>query len=157
MHLRRTTVAVACLGVLVAPAVVRAFEPPGAPPIPLDIPRDPGAGESLRLVVGGVFPTRAEAAAEAERVAFGDLQGYYVVPVERFRGLAEQLGVPGDFALVSAFRTDAGAEAFLALAAGFGVPATLLPRPVLALGGVYAGLGQEAAPDGTGPLLRPLP
>ena len=60
------------------------------------------------------------------------------------------------FALVSAFRTQEGAEEFVTLAASFGHPATVLPERVRSLGGLYAGLGLEAAPDGSGPLLRPV-
>lgn len=157
MRIRRSATVIVCLAAIAAPAAVRALEPPSAPPVPAEIPRDPGAGELLRVVVGGVYATRAEAAAAGERLAFGDLQGYYVVPVAQFGGLREQVGGAGEFALVSAFRTEAGALAFVDLARGFGVPADLLPAAVRSLGGVYAGLGQEAAPDGSGPLLRPLP
>ena len=156
MRIRRIVTIAACVAAVAAPAAVRALEPPQAPPVPAAIPRDPGAGELLRVVVGGVFATRSEAAAAADRLAFGDLQGYYVVPVAQFGGLREQVGGPGEFALVSAFRTEAGALAFVDLARGFGVQADLLPTAVRSLGGVYAGLGQEAAPDGSGPLLRPL-
>lgn len=123
-------------------------------PYPSTIPRDAGAGESLWVVVGGVEATRAEASQAAAAVSFGDLQGYYVVPVGQFQGLEEQVG-PG-FVVVSAFRTEAGAREFVALAAGFGAPARLLDRTVRSLGGAYAGLGQESAPDGSGPLLWPL-
>ena len=56
----------------------------------------------------------------------------------------------------SAFRTEEGAEAFAELAATFGNTATILPERVRSLGGLYAGLGQEANPDGTGPLLGPV-
>ena len=87
---------------------------------------------------------------------FGDLQGYFVVPVAQFQGFRQQVGEPGDFALVSAFRTDEGAQAFADLAASFGNAATILPERVRSLGGLYAGLGQEADPDGTGPLLGPV-
>jgi hypothetical protein len=65
---------------------------------------DNGAGELLIAVVGGVFPSRQEAEAANETLVFGDLQGYYVVPVAQFQGFRQQVGEPGDFALVSAFR-----------------------------------------------------
>jgi hypothetical protein len=49
-----------------------------------------------------------------------------------------------------------GAKEFEALAAAAGFPDTsrLIARY---RGDVYIGLGQEPSPDGTGPLLRPLP
>jgi len=117
---------------------------------------DNGAGELLIAVVGGVFPSRQEAEAANETLVFGDLQGYFVVPVAQFQGFRQQVGEPGDFALVSAFRTEEGALAFADLAATFGNAATILPERVRSLGGLYAGLGQEADPDGTGPLLGPV-
>jgi hypothetical protein len=121
------------------------------------VAEDLGAGEVLIAVVGGVYPTRKEAEAANGRMSFGDLQGYYVVPVAQFQGLREQLGQPGDFALVSMFRTEEGAAEFVEMARAFGQPATILPTRVHSFGGVYAGLGQESDPDGTGPLLGPIP
>jgi hypothetical protein len=117
---------------------------------------DNGAVELLIAVVGGVFPSRQEAEAANETLVFGDLQGYFVVPVAQFQGFRQQVGEPGDFALVSAFRTEEGALAFADLAGTFGNAATILPERVRSLGGLYAGLGQEADPDGTGPLLGPV-
>jgi len=103
-----------------------------------------------------VFPSRQEAEAANASLVFGDLQGYYVVPVAQFQGFKQDVGEPGDFALVSVFRTDEGANAFAELAATFGNEATILPERVRSLGGLYAGLGQEASPDGSGPLLGPV-
>jgi hypothetical protein len=120
-------------------------------------PLDTGAGELLLVVLGGVYGTRADAEAANAQMPFGDVAGYYVVPLAQFQGFREQVGNPGDFALVSVFRTDEGAGEFIDLAHGFGYPATLLDRRVRSLGGLYAGLGQEAAPDGSGPLLHPVP
>jgi hypothetical protein len=59
---------------------------------------------------------------------------------------------------VSAFRTRRGAEAFIEAlkAVGFDT-GTLTVLRVRKLDGPYVGLGQEAAPDGSGPLLRELP
>ncbi|MBI2237709.1 MAG: hypothetical protein HYU54_04180 [Actinobacteria bacterium] len=130
---------------------------PYGSPVGPRMPKDTGAGEMLVVVLGGVHPTRAEAAEVDQHMAFGDLQGYYVVPVAQFQGFREQVGVPGDYALVSVFRTDQGAQEFAALARSFGYPATILPNRVRSLGGIYAGLGQEANPDGSGPLLSPIP
>ncbi|HET7929395.1 MAG TPA: hypothetical protein VFM40_07575 [Actinomycetota bacterium] len=132
----------------VRPPDDRAFEPA--------LPADTGAGELLIAVVGGVFPSRQEAESANEALAFGDLQGYYVVPVAQFQGFRQEMGEPGEFALVSAFRTEEGAREFAELAATLGIPATILPERVRSLGGLYAGLGQEASPDGTGPLLGPV-
>ena len=118
---------------------------------------DNGAGELLVPVVGGVYETREEAAAANASMQLGDLQGYYVVPVAQFQGFREGVGVPGDFALVSAFRTDEGAQEFAEFVQSFGYPATILAERVRSLGGLYAGLGQERNLDGTGPLLGPIP
>lgn len=120
------------------------------------LPADTGAGELLIAVVGGVFSSRQEAESANSALAFGDLQGYYVVPVAQFQGFRQEVGEPGEFALVSAFRTEEGARAFAYLAATLGIEATILPERVRSLGGLYAGLGQEASPDGTGPLLGPV-
>lgn len=130
---------------------------PYGPPIGPEMPRDTGTGEMLVVVVGGVFETRAEAEAANAEMGFGDVAGYYVVPVAQFQGFEGQVGTPGDFALVSAFRTDEGAREFAELAGSFGYPATILANRVRSLGGVYAGLGQEASPDGSGPLTAPVP
>jgi hypothetical protein len=105
------------------------------------VPADTGAGELLLAVVGGVFSSRPEAEAANAALAFGDLQGYYVVPVAQFQGFRQEVGEPG---------------AFAELAAMLGIEATILPERVRSLGGLYAGLGQEASPDGTGPLLGPV-
>lgn len=120
------------------------------------VPRDTGAGELLLAVVGGVYQTRAEAEEANAAKPFGDLQGFYVVPVAQFQGFGQGVGEPGDFALVSVFRTDEGARDFVELAAGFGYTATILPERVRSLGGLYAGLGQEENPDGSGPLVAPV-
>jgi hypothetical protein len=130
---------------------------PFGPPIGPAMAPDTGAGEQLILVVGGVYATRADAEAANADMVFGDVQGYYVVPVAQFQGFKEEVGSAGDFALVSAFRTQEGADAFRELASTFGYPAIEYPDRVVSLGGVYAGLGQEASPDGSGPLLGPVP
>jgi hypothetical protein len=129
---------------------------PNGRPVGPVVPVDTGAGELLLAVVGGVFSSRPEAEAANAALAFGDLQGYYVVPVAQFQGFRQEVGEPGEFALVSAFRTEEGARAFAELAAMLGIEATILPERVRSLGGLYAGLGQEASPDGTGPLLGPV-
>jgi hypothetical protein len=116
-----------------------------------------GEGEDLLLVVGGSFHTR-EAAEEAnEEISLGDLQGYYVARTDQFSGLAGFLGsLSEEYVLVTAFRTEVGAREFLELAEAAGAPARLTPRFGNS-GGEYVGLGQEAHPDGTGPLIGPLP
>ena len=145
----------ASAGVMAAAASRAPVRGDGRPIRPALAP-DSGAGELLIAVVGGVFPSRQEAEQANETMVFGDLQGYYVVPVAQFQGFRQEVGEPGDFALVSAFRTEEGAQAFAELAASFGNAATILPERVRSLGGLYAGLGQEANPDGTGPLLGPV-
>jgi len=127
------------------------------PPIGPQMVPDTGWGELLIVVVGGVYPTRSEAEAANETMSFGNMSGYYVVPVAQFQGFDRNVGSPGDFALVSAFRTEQGALDFVALAQSFEYPASIVPARVRSLGGVYAGLGQEASPDGTGPLTHPVP
>ena len=128
---------------------------PYGPPIGPVMTPDTGAGEMLVVVLGGVYGTQADAIAAEAGMNFGDLQGYYVVPLSQFQGLKEQVGAQGDFALVSVFRTSQGAAEFASFAQSFGDPATILPNRVVSLGGVYAGLGQEANPNGSGPLLGP--
>ncbi len=130
------------------------YQPPAVGPT---VPPDTGAGEMLVVVVGGVYGTREEAEAANQQIVIGDLQGYYVVPVAQFQGFQDLVGTPTDFGLVSVFRTDDGAQEFADLVGSFGYPATILPERVRSLGGVYAGLGQEANPDGSGPLLGPVP
>lgn len=142
---------------LLTTVALTAPEPrPYGPPIGPRMPQDTGAGERLLVVVGGVYATREEALAASAQMAFGDVQGYYVVPVAQFQGFQQQVGEPGDFALVTAFRSEEGARGFAELAASLGHPATILPERVRSLGGLYAGLGQEADPDGSGPLLGPI-
>jgi hypothetical protein len=117
---------------------------------------DLGEGERILLVVGGTFPTRQEAEAANEQILIGDLQGYYVARTEQFVGLRDFLGATADeFVLVTAFRTDAGAREFLQIARVAGAPAMLSPR-LKNRGDQYVGLGQEAHPDGSGPLIGPL-
>jgi hypothetical protein len=128
---------------------------PYGTPIGPKMERDTGAGEMLVLVLGGVYPTRAEAEVATSQMSFGDVAGYYVVPVAQFQGFREEIGSPGDFALVSAFRTDQGAQEFAAFAQSLGYPGTILSTRVRSLGGQYAGLGQEANPSGLGPLTGP--
>ncbi|MEW6059829.1 MAG: hypothetical protein AB1551_06780 [Actinomycetota bacterium] len=150
------------LGVLVALGLLAmaghtAPQPfPNGTPIGPKMERDTGAGEMLLVVLGGVYGTRAEAEAVNSQMSFGDVAGFYVVPVAQFQGFREQIGSPGDFALVSAFRTDQGAQEFAAFAQSLGYPATILSSRVHSLGGQYAGLGQEANPNGLGPLTGPI-
>jgi hypothetical protein len=156
--------AVALLGGATVGAVVsRAQDSGGHSPAALldpavpDIPPDHGAGEHLLLVVGGTFPTLQAADAANDRMTMGDVQGYYVAKVDQFVGLDRSLGVPGDhFVLVSAFRTTTGAQEFLDLAQAAGAPALITPR-LQNRGDRYVGLGQEADPDGSGPLTHPIP
>src|ERR687891_320949 len=137
----RRKVAVGVIAAIVVPAslaavvaVARPAPQVVVPPVPPVVPRDTGAGEMLLVVVGGVYPSRAEADAAAASMQFGDVQGYYVAPVAQFQGFRQQVGEPGDFALVSAFRTQEGADAFVDFAQIQGNPAFLLPERVRTLG-----------------------
>jgi hypothetical protein len=144
------------IGLMAATAGTSPAPRPFGRPVGPAVPRDTGAGELLLAVVGGVYDTRAQAEEANAAKPFGDLQGFYVVPAGQFQGFEQEVGEPGDFALVSVFRTEEGAQDFVALAAGFGYEATILPERVRSLGGLYAGLGQEENPDGSGPLIAPV-
>lgn len=61
-----------------------------------------------------------------------------------------------EYLLVSAFRTKIGAQEFVELARAAGVRDIVVVQ-ALKLGGGDIGLGQEPHPDGSGPLLEPLP
>jgi hypothetical protein len=77
---------------------------------------------------------------------------------ERYRevlGDAPAFGA-GSHLLLTAFRTRTGAEEFLALARTLGVGG-LVTVNARKLGGGDVGLGQEPHPDGSGPLVGPLP
>jgi len=152
--------ALGLVGTLVGFATVARTAPDPRPygaPIGPRMAEDTGPGEILLAVIGGVYTTEEEAEAANAAMTFGDVQGYYVVPVEQFVGLAEQVGLSDGFALVSVFRTNQGAREFVELARINGLPATLLSQRVHSFGGVFAGLGQERNPQGTGPLIGPVP
>ena len=118
---------------------------------------DLGEGERILLVIGGSFPTREAAEAANGGLPIGDIQGYYVARTDQFEGLQEYLGpLAQEFVLTTAFRTGEGAGEFLELAAAAGLPAELTPR-LRNRGYEYVGLGQEPHPDGSGPLIGPLP
>jgi hypothetical protein len=161
MRKRLLAAAVWAAGVLAAIGGVasagRTEPPPEGPGVGPTMSEDTGAGELLVVVLGGVFPTRAEARAAAAEMTLGDVQGYYAVPVAQLQGFREQLPATGDHALVSVFRTQEGANEFAAFATSLGYPAQVLERRVRSLGGLFAGLGQESAPDGSGPLTGPIP
>jgi hypothetical protein len=119
-------------------------------------PQDRGAGEYLVLVVGGSFPSQEAAVEATAGMSFGELQGYYVARRDQFEGIDEYLGsVRGEWVLVSAFRTEEGAADFAELAKAAGAPALITGR-VLNRGDRFVGLGQEAAPDGSGPQREPI-
>lgn len=70
------------------------------------------------------------------------------------RRSAQRIGEEG-WTVLTAFRTRRGAESFLDMANAFGVHDLEVLR-VRKSGTAYVGLGQEAHPDGHGPLLEPL-
>jgi hypothetical protein len=136
----------------------RPLDPPAVrDPLVPALEQDRGTGERLLLMVGGAFATR-EAAEEANAwVSFGERQGFYVARTDQFIGLRDVLGEAGDeYVLVSAFRTGQGAREFLGLAELSGAAALVTPR-LENLGWDYVRLGQEADPDGIGPLIDPIP
>jgi hypothetical protein len=165
--MRTTTKMVAAIAAVAATGAIAtvASSGPGrraGPPALRDrsVPRvaeDRGAGERLLLVVGGSFATRAEAERASEAIRMGDLQGFYVAPTDQFVGMDRVLGqADAEFVLVSAFRTGRGAREFLDLVQSAGAAAFITPR-LQNLGFEYVGLGQEADPDGSGPLTEPIP
>lgn len=120
------------------------------------MPRDLGVGERLLLVVEGVYPTKGDAEAANAEFDFGEVQGFYTTQLGNFDGLKVDFPGRGGWALVSAFRTQEGAQEFAKLAEVAGARVAITPR-VTSLGGTYVGLGQESAPDGSGPLSEPVP
>lgn len=132
---------------------------------------DLGIGETLLIVVGAAHEARAEAQAGAH--SFGDMQGFYVDVTDNYRlldvcddsgggpALAAGQLVAGQWLQLSAFRTWHGALEFMDLVEtseghGFGAYASASIYLVEKTGGPYVGLGQEADPDGSGPLPEPL-
>lgn len=165
MNLRRTMAAVALAGAGATAVSAVALSRPDrmvGPPALRDpaVPRveqDKGAGERLLLVVGGSFPTQEAAETANAALLFGELQGFYVASTDQFVGLRDALGeAADDYVLVSAFRTAQGAKQFVTLAGTVGASAFVTTR-LENLGWEYVGLGQEANPDGTGPLTEPIP
>jgi hypothetical protein len=63
---------------------------------------------------------------------------------------------PTDWLALTAFRTKRGAEEFVELARAVGITGLVVVQATK-LGGGDVGLGQEPHPDGSGPLLEPLP
>ena len=126
------------------------------PSVPSQRP-DLGLGERLILVVGGAYPTQAEAEQANTQLRFGEMQGFYVDQIGNFGGLSSSLASKGAWVLVSAFRTKEGADQFAQVASQAGVENPIVTPRLVSLGGTYAGLGQEAAPDGSGPLTTSVP
>ena len=167
MKRRQAIVAGLVVGVLASAGVMAAAAGKApvrghARPVGPALAPDTGAGELLIAVVGGVFASREEAEAANETLVFGDLQGYYVVPVAQFQGFRQQVGEPGDFALVSAFRTEEGAREFADLAASFGnaggdpARAGAEPRRPLRGSGSGGGPGRHGSPARSGGGVAPV-
>ena len=98
MKRRHAIVAGLAAGVMASAGVLAAAARPAPSPQPYGRPigpamaSDTGAGELLIAVVGGVFDDRREAEAANEAMSFGDLQGYFVVPVAQFQGFRQGVG-----------------------------------------------------------------
>lgn len=131
-----------------------------------------GRGESLVLVVGGVYGTREEAEAAVAASNRGELSGSYLASTNDFRVTAAYddvrpaigaLGADGQLAAdewmaVSAFRTRAGAEQWVDQLHDMQSPApAMVLQVVRSSGSSDIGLGQEANPDGSGAVIGPLP
>jgi len=90
-HVRRAVVIASIAATIAAVgafATAHSATPLSAPPAVLDttvprMPLDLGIGERLVLVVGGVYASESEAAQANAALHFGELQGYYVVPVSQ--------------------------------------------------------------------------
>jgi hypothetical protein len=164
MGLKRTMVAVliavtagAAAGAAARSGPRRSMGPPAIrdPGVPR-LEQDRGAGERLLLVVGGAFSSREAAERANAEITLGDLQGFYVARTDQFVGLDRVLGeADHEYVLISAFRTGNGARDFLDLVQASGASAFVTPR-LQNLGFEYVGLGQEADPDGSGPLTEPI-
>ena len=126
-----------------------------ADPLTPEMPLDLGTGERVIVVIGGSYATPEEAEAANETFDFGELQGFYVLSRDQFEGLRSVFPLLRPWLLASAFRTQDGATEFAGLASMAGANLLVSPR-VTNLGGAYAGLGQEADPDGTGALNHPI-
>lgn len=134
-----------------------------------------GMGETLVVVIGGFFASAGETEAWIADDGFGELQSFHAVAVNEFviQGQYESSSVEGTYDLaypepgattdmrgkthmaVTAFRTKAGAEEYLLLASANGMDRLLVVR-AMKVGTAEVGLGQEAHPDGSGSLDRPL-
>lgn len=146
--MRKMIVAAAIAGAALARLVlVAGADPLGDPALDTGLI---GTNERLIFVVAGSYATQADAAAANAGFAFGDLQGFYLVPTSAIEGQ-----IPGRWLVATAFRTDQGAVEFEELAAAVGVPSASRVAGRY-LGSDFVGLGQEPHPDGTGPLTGPV-
>jgi hypothetical protein len=131
-----------------------------------------GVGETLIVIVGGRFETRAEAERFAAEMARGGGPVFHVDQASNYQGRARYaieevslryLGPPppavewpeGGWLAATAFRTRAGAQTLLPLIRFAEIE--VQAWQVVKLGGEYVGLGRELHPDGSGPLTAPLP
>lgn len=145
------------VGAVVSGATTPTMGPPAiADPTVPQVARQLGIGERLILVTAGRFSSEAAAQQRNGAYSFGEMQGFYPVVVSQFRGLDESLGGEGPWALASAFRTREAAVTFAIMAAQAGADPFVTKR-VSSWPGAFAGLGQEASPEGTGPLAGPIP
>lgn len=143
--MRRLTI-VAALGAL---AIAVAGVMAGATGEDFEIP-DIGTGERLALVIADEYQTEAAAEAANADITIADMAGFYVAPTGSFEGMT-----PGRWLVLTAFRTLAGALEFQELTSAADVTTRIAVAGYTGTG--YVGLGQEANPDGSGPLQGPLP
>lgn len=76
--------------------------------------------------------------------------------LEQRKRRSSALGPPASYAVLTGFRTKKGATSFIDLASAVGLDGLQTYR-VKKAGSAFIGLGQEAHPSGSGPLLGPLP
>lgn len=145
------------VGAMMSGAAPAAVGPPAAAdPAAPQLARQVGVGERLILVTAGRFSTQGAAAQASATYSFGEVQGFYPVLVSQFQGLDSSLGGEGPWVLASAFRTREAAVSFAIMATQAGADPFVTKR-VTSWPGAFAGLGQEASPGGSGPLLAPIP
>lgn len=85
----------ALLGILVGVATA-APRPAERDEAPFDLAQITGRGERLILVVGGSFPTRADAEKGAAALSFGDMAGFYVDSTDNYDVIGVYLQVAPD-------------------------------------------------------------
>ena len=115
------------------------------------MPTDTGAGELLLVVLGGVYPTRAEAETAAAAMVFGDVQGYYVAPVGQFQGFRRTGRAPRRLRARVRVPNRGGCATFVAIAQAYGTRRRSFPSGSSASGACTRGSDRKRARTGRAP------